>query len=126
MKNAKVKNNLDQQIKSLKDNNIPFKYYNPSNNVNIRNYLNDNNLLTYDHNSYLSLNQLLQLVDSLNNTVSNTNSFRNYDYENKQNDIIKKNIDSNKNIYHKKTVETIIDVKDGCLLNNKSLNRQTY
>ncbi|ANQ10518.1 Uncharacterized protein PCOAH_00049610 [Plasmodium coatneyi] len=66
MKKGKVINNLHKQIKSLEDNNIPYKYYSAPNNVNIRNYLSDRKIrYSCPPNSYLSLNELLKLVDTL-------------------------------------------------------------
>ncbi|EUD65956.1 hypothetical protein C922_03683 [Plasmodium inui San Antonio 1] len=66
MKKGKVINNLHEQIKSLEDNNVPYKYYSASNNVNIRNYLSDRKVrYSCPPNSYLSLNELLKFIDSL-------------------------------------------------------------
>ncbi|SOV82562.1 conserved Plasmodium protein, unknown function [Plasmodium sp. gorilla clade G3] len=63
-----VKNNLEEQIKSLNNNNIPYKYYNPPNNINIHNYLCDKSIkYRCPPGSYLSLNELLKFVDSINN-----------------------------------------------------------
>ncbi|SPJ12568.1 conserved Plasmodium protein, unknown function [Plasmodium sp. DRC-Itaito] len=63
-----VKNNLEEQIKSINNNNIPYKYYNPSNNINIHNYLCDKSIKRKcPSSSYLSLNELLKFVDSVNN-----------------------------------------------------------
>ncbi|SOV18865.1 conserved Plasmodium protein, unknown function [Plasmodium sp. gorilla clade G2] len=63
-----VKNNLEEQLKSLNNNNIPYKYYNPQNNINIHNYLCDKSIIyKCPSSSYLSLNELLKFVDSINN-----------------------------------------------------------
>ncbi|CAA9990435.1 conserved Plasmodium protein, unknown function [Plasmodium knowlesi strain H] len=79
MKRGKVINNLHKQIKSLEDNNIPYKYYSAPNNVNIKNYLNDKKVrCSCPPNSYLSLNELLKFVDTLDHHDSD--EMRHLDY----------------------------------------------
>ncbi|VTZ66600.1 conserved Plasmodium protein, unknown function [Plasmodium chabaudi chabaudi] len=93
MKKVNIINNLDEQIKSLNDNNIPQKYCTPSNNINIQNYLKENNV-KYKHssNAYLSLNDLLRFVDSLNPS-------ENYSF-NHGNETISSRSNKNEHIYN--------------------------
>lgn len=75
MKSVSIINNLEEHKKHLNINKIPSKYYEPKNNVNIRNYLKEDVIkFQCEKDSYLSLNQLVQLIDSIKN--GNTNEFQ--------------------------------------------------
>ncbi|CRG95690.1 conserved Plasmodium protein, unknown function [Plasmodium gallinaceum] len=96
MKKVNVINNFDEQIKSLNDNNIPYKYYNPSHNINIRNYLSSNDIkYKCKPNSYLSLNELVEFVDNLNNSKNDNINYIINDYDNSNIEIIDGKVNSN-------------------------------
>ncbi|CDU85110.1 hypothetical protein YYC_03020 [Plasmodium yoelii 17X] len=101
MKKVNIINNLDEQIKSLNDNNIPQKYCTPSNNINIQNYLKENNI-KYKHpsNVYLGLNDLLRFVDSLNPLETYSFNHGNIYLENGRNGTINNKPNKNEHIYN--------------------------
>ncbi|CAD2107163.1 conserved Plasmodium protein, unknown function [Plasmodium vinckei] len=101
MKKVNIINNLDDQIKSLNNNNIPQKYCTPSNNINIQNYLKENNI-KYKHpsNGYLSLNDLLRFVDSLNPSENYSFNPGNVYSENGGNETISGRPNKNEHIYN--------------------------
>ncbi|CXI54110.1 conserved Plasmodium protein, unknown function [Plasmodium berghei] len=101
MKKVNIINNLDEQIKSLNDNNIPQKYCTPSNNINIQNYLKENNI-KYKHpsNVYLGLNGLLRFVDSLNPLENYSFNHGNIYLENERNGTINSKPNKNEHIYN--------------------------
>lgn len=59
-------NNLEEQRKSLIDNNIPVRFYHPSNNRKIKKYFEDNEVrFTCDEDSYMSLEDFIHFVENL-------------------------------------------------------------
>ncbi|CRH03966.1 conserved Plasmodium protein, unknown function [Plasmodium relictum] len=126
MKKANVINNYDEQIKSLKDNNIPYKYYNPSHNINIHNYLSSNDInYKCKSNSYLSLNELIEFVDNLNNSKDyNINYINNY-FENSKNEIINRKANNNENYFPENNMNSE-DFKNRNLGNEKTTFKQVY
>ncbi|CAG9476036.1 conserved Plasmodium protein, unknown function [Plasmodium vivax] len=101
MKKGKVINNLHEQIKSLEDNNIPYKYYSASNNVNIRNYLNDRKVrYACPPNSYLSLNELLKLTDTLDHHGDAEEKHLGYNADRGANQMTNKKVNKEEYTYH--------------------------
>ncbi|GAB68522.1 hypothetical protein PCYB_133960, partial [Plasmodium cynomolgi strain B] len=98
---GKVINNLHEQIKSLEDNNIPYKYYSPSNNVNIRNYLSDRKVrCSCPPNSYLSLNELLKLIDTLDHHDSAEMKHLDYNADMVANQMTNRKVNKEEYTYH--------------------------
>lgn len=59
-------NNLEEQRKSLVDNNIPVRFYHPSNNRKIKKYFEDNEVrFTCDEDSYMKLEDFIDFVENL-------------------------------------------------------------
>ncbi|KJP89828.1 hypothetical protein AK88_00539 [Plasmodium fragile] len=100
MKRGKVINNLHKQIKSLEDNNIPYKYYSASHNVNIQNYLSDRKVrYSCPPNSYLSLNDLLKLIDTLEHHDSAEVKRRDYNADRAANQMTNRKVKEDEYMY---------------------------
>ncbi|SBT72360.1 conserved Plasmodium protein, unknown function [Plasmodium malariae] len=105
---------------------IPFKYYNPSNNINIRNYLSENNIkYKCPSNAYLSLNELLEIVDGLNYSEKSNINLIDYNFERSKNEIIIESINKNEKQFGKQ-IEFSEDAKKRVFINKTSTYKQPY
>lgn len=68
-------NNLEEHRKSLIDNNIPVRFYHPSNNRKIKKYFEDNEVqFTFDEDSYMKFEDFIHFVENLKKSNTYDNS----------------------------------------------------
>ncbi|GAW83045.1 hypothetical protein, conserved [Plasmodium gonderi] len=128
MKKTKVINNLHEQVKSLDDNNIPYKYYSASNNINIQNYLKESKIIyKCPPNSYISLNELLKLVDTLNNSENDNVKYSVCNSENGTSETCNRNVSKDENTYGQVNYRSHNNINNNILMSEaKMFNQDPY